>query len=119
MFLLTLLVGAESLAEDQEGKCRLEAKRLLDLFETHGEETTRERYVEELEYFRDNGYMEAVEASRDLISKFREEGIIWGVGRGSMCSSIIFYVLGLHDVDPIKYDIPFSELTKETRSKFS
>lgn len=34
---------------------------------------------------------------------------VLGVGRGSSCASLFLFVLGLHKVDPIKYNIPASE----------
>lgn len=49
----------------------------------------------------------------DLIDKFKKDGVIWGVGRGSACASVLLYIIEVHDLDPIKFDIPFSELSKE------
>jgi DNA polymerase III alpha subunit len=34
---------------------------------------------------------------------------VLGVGRGSSCASLFLFVLGLHKVDPIRYNIPASE----------
>lgn len=34
---------------------------------------------------------------------------VFGVGRGSSCACLFLYLIGLHKVDPIKYDIPLSE----------
>jgi hypothetical protein len=53
-----------------------------------------------------------------LIDKFKKEGIVWGVGRGSASASYILYLLEVHDVNPIKYDIPFSEMSKQQESKY-
>lgn len=44
--------------------------------------------------------------------KFRENGIVWGVGRGSSCACLILYLLDINRVDPIKYDIPPEEFFK-------
>lgn len=44
-----------------------------------------------------------------IIDTFKQKEIIWGVGRGSSCASYILYLLGLHCVDPIKYNISMSE----------
>ena len=44
-----------------------------------------------------------------VLSVFREKGIVWGVGRGSSCASYALFVLGLHAVDSIKYDVPMEE----------
>lgn len=44
-----------------------------------------------------------------LIDTFRKNDVVWGVGRGSSCSSYILYLIGMHRVDPLKYDLDFSE----------
>jgi DNA polymerase III alpha subunit len=44
-----------------------------------------------------------------IVDKFKESGTVWGVGRGSSCASLILFLIGLHKVDPIKYNIPMSE----------
>lgn len=43
------------------------------------------------------------------VDTLRDNEVVWGVGRGSSCSSLILFLLDLHKVDPIKYQIPMSE----------
>lgn len=40
-----------------------------------------------------------------VVDTMKERGVVWGVGRGSSCASYILYLIGLHCVDPVKYDI--------------
>lgn len=47
-----------------------------------------------------------------IIDTFREKGIVWGVGRGSSVASYILYVLGVHKVDSIKYNLDINEFLK-------
>jgi DNA polymerase III alpha subunit len=44
-----------------------------------------------------------------LIDYFKENNVVWGVGRGSSCASYILFIFGLHCVDCIKYDIDCKE----------
>jgi hypothetical protein len=44
-----------------------------------------------------------------VLDTFRKNNIVWGVGRGSSCACYILFILGLHTVDCIRYDIPMSE----------
>lgn len=44
-----------------------------------------------------------------IVDKFKELGTVWGVGRGSSCASLILFLIDLHKVDPIKYNIPMTE----------
>lgn len=47
-----------------------------------------------------------------VIHQFEEKDVLWGVGRGSSCASLIMYLLGINKVDPVKYGIPAEEFFK-------
>jgi DNA polymerase III alpha subunit len=47
-----------------------------------------------------------------ILDYFKQNGIVWGVGRGSSCASYILYLFGLHKVDCIKYDVDLKEFFK-------
>ena len=47
-----------------------------------------------------------------IVDTFRKENIVWGTGRGSSCSSYLFYLIGLHSVDVVRYEIPISDFFK-------
>lgn len=40
-----------------------------------------------------------------IVEKFEENNIVWGIGRGSSVSSYILYLIGIHDVNSLKYDL--------------
>lgn len=42
----------------------------------------------------------------------RKHDLVWGLGRGSSCASLVLFLLGVNKVDPIKYDIPMEEFYK-------
>lgn len=44
--------------------------------------------------------------------RFRKNNVVWGVGRGSSCASLVFYLLDINRVDPVKYEIPKEEFFK-------
>jgi DNA polymerase III alpha subunit len=44
-----------------------------------------------------------------VLDTFRENKTVWGVGRGSSCASLVLFVMGLHKVDPVKFNIPLTE----------
>lgn len=72
-----------------------------------------ERLQKELSFFiRTNNILFLLEVKK-LIDTFIENDIVWGVGRGSACASFVLFLLQVHDVNPIKYDIDFFELSKE------
>lgn len=78
-----------------------------------GSEEQINRIEKELDYFERTFNIGFILSCYDLIKKFKKEGIVWGVGRGSSCASLICYILEINDINPLKFDIPFSELSKE------
>lgn len=44
-----------------------------------------------------------------VLKIFKKENIIYGVGRGSSCASYILFILGLHVVDCVKFNVPMDE----------
>lgn len=47
-----------------------------------------------------------------LVDKFRENNIVWGVGRGSSVSSYILYVIGINKINPLRYNLSSDEFFK-------
>lgn len=47
-----------------------------------------------------------------IIDTFREKNIVWGVGRGSACSSYILYLIGIHDIDSVHYDLDIGDFLR-------
>jgi len=77
-------------------------------------EAASDRFELEFDFFERNQYILFLVSLHDLIQQFKRDNVIWGVGRGSSCASFILYCLEVHDIDPIEFDIPFKELSKET-----
>lgn len=44
-----------------------------------------------------------------VVEVMTEKNVVWGVGRGSSCSSYLLYLMGLHEVDCVLYDIDLSD----------
>jgi len=53
----------------------------------------------------------------DVLKYCRENDINYGTGRGSVCGSLVAYLLYITDVDPLKYDLLFERFLNETRVK--
>lgn len=51
----------------------------------------------------------------DVTRWCREKGIMVGSGRGSVCGSLVAYLLRITDVDPIKYNLLFERFLNATR----
>lgn len=68
-----------------------------------------QRIQDELDEIERRGMVEFVKTIIYILDTFRQKGVVWGVGRGSSCASYILFILGLHSVDPVLYDVPLSE----------
>lgn len=80
-----------------------------DRYQSHYEK----RILEEIDYFDRSNTVRLMLKMDNMIQQFRDDGVVWGVGRGSSCASLVLYCLHVHDVDSLEYDIPFKEFSKE------
>jgi DNA polymerase III alpha subunit len=70
------------------------------------------RVSQELELFIQYGMMDLLHYIKYLIDTMRKEGIVWGVGRGSSVASYVLYLIGVHKVDSLKYNLDIREFLK-------
>lgn len=68
-----------------------------------------DRLDEELKLVNKFGLGDMIRCLIFIIDEFKKNKIVWGVGRGSSCASFILNLIGVHCVDPVKYDINPSE----------
>jgi DNA polymerase-3 subunit alpha len=84
--------------------------------ENWDEKVYAERVKEELKVFNDaglNGYFLIVQ---DYVNYAKNKGWLVGPGRGSCCGSLVSYLLGITEVDPIKYGLIFSRFFNKARA---
>lgn len=44
-----------------------------------------------------------------VIHTFKQTNTVWGVGRGSSVASYVLYLIGVHDIDSVEYDLDVLE----------
>jgi DNA polymerase III alpha subunit len=71
-----------------------------------------QRVVTELELYIQHNMMPVLNYLKYLVDTMRTNSIVWGVGRGSSVASYCLYLLGVHKVDSIKYDLDIHEFLK-------
>lgn len=72
----------------------------------------RQRYYRvqmELRLWKDRQLTDMLRCLIYIVDTFREKKIVWGTGRGSSCASYILYLIGLHQIDSVMYDLDISE----------
>lgn len=76
---------------------------------------TRERAIYELEVIEKMGFSGYFLIISDFINWGKDNGIVFGPGRGSAAGSIIAYALKITELDPIKYDLLFERFLNPDR----
>ena len=81
-------------------------------------ETYRKRLQEELQVIADKNFASYFLVVGDMVSWAKENEILVGPGRGSAAGSLVCYLLGITDVDPIKFDLLFFRFINPERNDF-
>ena len=94
-------------------------RKLIDdgIKKKYGAETEeiRERIEEELSVIEKQGFTEYFLIVWDYITAARKLGVSVGPGRGSGAGSIVAYLIGITDIDPLKYDLYFERFLNSER----
>lgn len=85
---------------------------LIDYFSKFITPENELRIIAELEMVLKLDIQEEFKTIIYVVHKLKEDKVLWGVGRGSSCSSYLLFLIGIHCVDCIKYDIPMTEFFK-------
>ena len=75
-------------------------------------EENYERVINELELFHRHNMIDLLRYLKYLVDTLRANNVLWGVGRGSSVASYCLYILGVHKVDSIKYELDINEFLK-------
>lgn len=67
------------------------------------------RVEQELEEFEKRGMFPLLNFLCYMVDTMRENKIVWGVGRGSSVASYVLYLLGVHKIDSMKYNLDYKE----------
>ena len=89
-----------------------EARRIKTLGADGDRQVRVDRVQRELNEYTSRGLLDVLRVLIYVVDTFKKNNVVWGVGRGSSCASYILYLLEVHSVDPVKYDIPLEEFFK-------
>lgn len=71
-----------------------------------------QRLIDELAEYQKRNLLPLLKALKYLVDIFRKNNIIWGVGRGSSVASYVLFLIGVHKVDSIKYNLDWQEFLR-------
>ena len=85
------------------------AEYVLNLCKTDSE---LQRVAHELLLYQEKQLFDLLKYLKYLVDTMKQNNIIWGVGRGSSVSSYVLYLLEVHRVDSIYYDLDPEEFLR-------
>ena len=85
------------------------AKYLIDLCEN---ETQLQRVGQELLMYQERDLFDLLRYLKYLVDTMTAHNLIWGVGRGSSVASYVLYLLRVHQVDSIYYNLDPKEFLR-------
>lgn len=92
-----------------ENYCPDLIENLYDLCQT---DTERNRISQELELFIKHDMIDLLHYLKYLVDTMNSNNVIWGVGRGSSVASYVLYLIGVHKINSIKYDLDIHEFLR-------
>jgi DNA polymerase III alpha subunit len=71
-----------------------------------------DRLIKELDLYHKNNMIPVLKTIKYIVDTLRKNNIVWGVGRGSSVASYVLFLLGVHKIDSVKYNLPIDEFFK-------
>ena len=71
-----------------------------------------QRVAHELLLYQERGLFDLLRYLKYLVDVMRDNHVIWGVGRGSSVASYVLYLLGIHRIDSMYYDLDVGEFLR-------
>jgi DNA polymerase III alpha subunit len=85
------------------------ARWLLDECATDPE---LQRVADELMLFQERDLFDLLRWLKYFVDTMRANQVVWGVGRGSSVASYVLYLIGVHKINSMYYDLDISEFLK-------
>lgn len=71
-----------------------------------------QRVAQELLLYQDRDLFDLLRYLKYLVDTMRANNVIWGVGRGSSVSSYVLYLMGVHRVNSMFYELDIHEFLR-------
>lgn len=84
----------------------------LYVLEKCNTEAELQRAGEELFLFQERNMFPLLQYLKYLVDTMREHNIVWGVGRGSSVASFVLFLIGVHKINSLYYDLSIEEFIK-------
>lgn len=82
------------------------------LYEQCKSQEEKDRVEEELTAFVKHNMFDMLVCLKYIVDTLRKHNIVWGVGRGSSVASYILYLIGIHRINSLKYNLDWQEFLR-------
>ena len=82
------------------------------LLERCGTDAERERVEAEYALFEAKRFVKVLQFLIYFVDTLRANNVVWGVGRGSSVSSFCLFLIGIHKINPLLYDLDYREFLR-------
>jgi DNA polymerase III alpha subunit len=90
----------------------LDAEQYIRNLVLHADAKRKARVETELNLFRTRNLFPVLQLLIYIVDTMRKHDLVWGVGRGSSVASYCLYLIGVHKIDSVKYDLNIREFLK-------
>ena len=70
------------------------------------------RVEQELAEFKARNMYPVLQLMIYIVNTLRKNNLVWGVGRGSSVASYVLYLIGIHKIDSLQYNLDIKEFLK-------
>lgn len=70
------------------------------------------RVAQELAEYRARNLYDVLRLMIYIVDTLRKNDVVWGVGRGSSVASYVLYLIGIHRIDSLKYELELDEFLR-------
>lgn len=84
------------------------------LFDKAKTDPERRRVSMELSMFKERGMVDALRLFIYVTDTLRKANVWWGVGRGSSVASYCLFLIGVHKVNSLRFDLDIKEFLKDS-----
>jgi len=71
-----------------------------------------QRVAEELLLYQERDLFDLLRYLKYLVDTLRKNNLVWGVGRGSSVASYVLFLLGVHKINSLYYELSINEFLK-------
>ena len=71
-----------------------------------------QRVAQELLLYQERDLFDLLRYLKYLVDILRQNNIVWGVGRGSSVASYVLFLIGVHKIDSLYYNLDIDEFLK-------